>query len=369
MSILLLLIIIIILCATTYIGGVDEKVTRIVDLTALLNNPAQYDGWVIVKIMEGHVTLRPQRHHYESYPFLADQLNVADLIKLTHVVRDMEIPRIDHLMFMDAWISDVRYFPLKLIDYFQEQCRANCKRWRYKDNGHDHYQKNLPQYLANIKQKGLQPSYDTIMTEFLHSYTLCSEFPLHIVTTVITWLVNQCPLNHSCSRPRMLDMSAGRGSRMLGAMIMNVDYVGVDPDPCVHHHYDTMREFYSAVLGYKGQAIVHKDCFEKLPQSFLDEHAESFDFMFSSPPYFDQEIFSTNDTQSVHQYAQLDTWLEKFMLKPGGILAINIDNPRHSNVDFVNPIIALPMSRMRYMGALGIIRGPITFSIWCWRKI
>ena len=73
------------------------------------------------------------------------------------------------------------------------------------------------------------------------------------------------------------------------------------------------------------------------------------DAIFSSPPYFGQEEYSDEPTQSYIQFPTPDAWLNGFMrmtldncayaLKPGGILAINIadvsDYPGNLEDDFV----------------------------------
>ena len=62
--------------------------------------------------------------------------------------------------------------------------------------------------------------------------------------------------------------------------------------------------------------------------------ANSVDFAFSSPPYFDLEVYSDEPTQCYNKFPKLEDWLEGFvrgtirnivhMLKPGKVYAINI---------------------------------------------
>ena len=73
------------------------------------------------------------------------------------------------------------------------------------------------------------------------------------------------------------------------------------------------------------------------------------DAIFRSPPYFGQEEYSEEPTQSYIQFPTPDAWLNGFMrrtldncayaLKPGGIMAINIaavsDYPGNLEDDFV----------------------------------
>ena len=78
---------------------------------------------------------------------------------------------------------------------------------------------------------------------------------------------------------------------------------------------------------------------------------ESLDLCFTSPPYFNTEKYSDEDTQSYIRYQDIDSWNKNFLhkalgkmiptLKEGGILAINIAdvyNPKSkNNKRFISP--------------------------------
>jgi len=78
------------------------------------------------------------------------------------------------------------------------------------------------------------------------------------------------------------------------------------------------------------------------------------DFVFTSPPYFDIERYSEEDTQSWKRYPTTDKWLEGFLfpmlskswgcLAEGGRIAINIADKKGED-------ICTPM--LRYMESLG----------------
>ena len=64
----------------------------------------------------------------------------------------------------------------------------------------------------------------------------------------------------------------------------------------------------------------------------------SIDLCFTSPPYFDWEKYSEEETQSYKKYPEAKDWLDGFLwntmdrchygLKSGGILAMNVANTR-----------------------------------------
>ena len=99
------------------------------------------------------------------------------------------------------------------------------------------------------------------------------------------------------------------------------------------------------------------------------EYENFFDTIFTSPPYFNTERYSFDDTQSWIRYKKFDDWntgffhttLEKIIptLKKGGILAINIADvfsaPDKGYVDIVNSMNDFLQSRgLIYKGCIGM---------------
>lgn len=136
------------------------------------------------------------------------------------------------------------------------------------------------------------------------------------------------------------DYSIGWGSRMLGALSSdkNFTYIGVDPDGVMFANACALRDRIERVLGKVGAARLHRVGSEK-----FTEHEgfkpESVDFAFSSPPYFDLEVYSQDPGQSVQRFPDYDDWLNFYVrgtlrgcreiLKPRGLLGINVaDNKK-----------------------------------------
>lgn len=125
------------------------------------------------------------------------------------------------------------------------------------------------------------------------------------------------------------DMSCGYGGRLLGAMIsLNVKtYIGTDPAE------DTMRGLLKMAMDF---AIASNTFVELRMQgseiTFLEP--ESIDFAFTSPPYFDTEKYSTEDTQSYMKFGTVEKWNEGFLrstirnayvaLKKGKYMVLNV---------------------------------------------
>lgn len=127
------------------------------------------------------------------------------------------------------------------------------------------------------------------------------------------------------------DYCCGFGGRLLGALSSknNYKYVGTDPNTETMYNLHRLGEYIEMVTGRKDSYELHCCGSEdfKGPEN-------SVDFAFSSPPYFDLEVYSDEPTQCFNKYPILEDWLEGYvrgtikniyrMLKPGCCYAVNI---------------------------------------------
>lgn len=125
--------------------------------------------------------------------------------------------------------------------------------------------------------------------------------------------------------------NCGFGGRMLGALSSqkNFKYVGTDPNTETMYHLHQLAEYIEQVTGREDSYELHccgSEDFRGKPNSI--------DFAFSSPPYFDLEVYSDEPTQCYNKFPKLEEWLEgyvrqtikniAYMLKPGRCYAVNI---------------------------------------------
>lgn len=129
-------------------------------------------------------------------------------------------------------------------------------------------------------------------------------------------------IKYSQENDTVYDYSVGWGGRMLGAASCNRKYIGVDP--WTTDEVQKMAEYFDL----KNITLIN-DISENIR---LNEN--SIDLSFSSPPYFDQEVYSLDKSQSYNNgtdYFYNIYWkntLEniKYMLKPGKWFGLNITN-------------------------------------------
>jgi hypothetical protein len=146
----------------------------------------------------------------------------------------------------------------------------------------------------------------------------------------------------------VLDFSAGWGDRLVGFLASRAEsYIGIDPNTQLHEPY---RGIHTTYAPHK------KTRFICSPAEEVDYSTLEYDFVFTSPPYFDLEIYSSEGTQSINKFPSEEGWREGFLfetlsrvyqgLKQGGRIAINIcDNPRYE--------FSITSDLVTFLGGLG----------------
>lgn len=164
-------------------------------------------------------------------------------------------------------------------------------------------------------------SYDCIRGEFreVHEkYKYCFVVPSHML---VLKRKGEIYVTGNC----------GFGGRLLGALSSKNNYRYVGTDPCTEtmYHLHQLGEYIEQVTGREDSYELH--CCGS--EEFIGPE-KSIDFAFSSPPYFNLEVYSDEPTQCFNKFPELDEWLEgyvratikniKHMLKPGKFYAVNI---------------------------------------------
>ena len=213
-----------------------------------------------------------------------------------------------------------------LSDLFNDDCRVLCK---FGNNmaPYDYYQQNkdkLINYLKNKKQE-------------INNYNLREA--------IYENLPMECSIHHPalikqfikmCKAKKILDVSAGWGDRLLGAIASNIDlYVATDPNPCVHKGYKKMVEL---LLPYSINPKCMIDIIESPFETANLDKYNDYDLVYTSPPYFDYEKYSNKSGQSHLSFTTEDSWYKNFLqvsinkcidkLRNGGYLILYISQEK-----------------------------------------
>jgi 16S rRNA G966 N2-methylase RsmD len=128
-----------------------------------------------------------------------------------------------------------------------------------------------------------------------------NEFPPHIARD----LYLQYGLDKNS---KILDPCSGWGGRMIGASIVTDNYTGFEPNTKTYEGLINLSKF---IKSMNNSFDANINC---LPFEDSKLNNESFDFAFTSPPYFDTEEYSNEETNSLIRYNTFEKWCEYFYL-------------------------------------------------------
>ena len=105
------------------------------------------------------------------------------------------------------------------------------------------------------------------------------------------------------------DMSCGWGGRLLGFLAASntKHYIGTEPSSKT---YDGLQKMVKDFSYFEKQVDIYK-----LGSEEYKPKKESLDLCFTSPPYFDTEKYSDEDTQSYKKFPTEDGWVNGFLRK------------------------------------------------------
>lgn len=135
----------------------------------------------------------------------------------------------------------------------------------------------------------------------------------------------------------VLDTSTGFGGRLIGYAASKCSrYVGIDPNVPTHEGNLRMTK----TLSIEGVELINLPAEDVDPLPLRD----SFDFSFTSPPYFSKEQYSDDATQSWQRYKTGDAWRDHFLqamlalqyvaLRPGAHNVVNIADVKIGSTTF-----------------------------------
>ena len=126
----------------------------------------------------------------------------------------------------------------------------------------------------------------------------------------------------------VLDFTMGWGGRMLGAMALDIDYIGIDTNTNLKEGYEKIQE-----------DIPHKSKINLLWKSCLEvDYSElEYDLILTSPPYVNMELY-----ENMNPFESDDIFYNEFLIptmdksykymKDGGKMCINISPKMYKNL-------------------------------------
>lgn len=269
-------------------------------------------------------------------------------------------------------VSDMAYDKVdKLVDYFSEEARMQAYRQNC-SSPYNFYQNNYQQIV--VKAEELQ-RVDTEKLPFRHwlresVYHLtpeCTTFKISVTKAIFKYFKSE----------RVLDPSAGWGDRILGAASANVQiYNGIDPNPSLRQAYDEMISF----IRSHGQDV--GDLYSVVTEDFLQVNLgnNQYDMVFTSPPFFDYEVYSSDPRQSINGRTTVESWTRDFLLPYvtrawhsliiNGIFALYISDVRSGKYVYNMWKHITHILQGNFLGIIAVTQENLShgFPIWVWRK-
>lgn len=114
-----------------------------------------------------------------------------------------------------------------------------------------------------------------------------------------------CPANGV-----IYDYSMGFGGRMLGALSskQNFTYIGTDPNSETYYWLKNLGSYIEKETKRTNSYKIFN-----LPSEQLCLDDNSVDLAFSSPPFYNKEIYTLEENQSIMKYPKYEDWLEKYV--------------------------------------------------------
>jgi 16S rRNA G966 N2-methylase RsmD len=256
----------------------------------------------------------------------------------------------------------------KLVDYFSEIARMKAKR-KGKPSPIEFYE---TQYDTVFRKAQNLAASDTSGLPFRHwlreaVYTMvpeCTTFKISVTKAIFEFFGSKV----------VLDPSGGWGDRLLGAAAAGVPvYHAVEPNPNLVQPYKEMIEFVKAHNPNLQYAVIH--------ENFLNVqiNPETYDTVFTSPPFFDYEEYVEDPKQSIYGRPTLQNWIQNFFhpylrkawnaLASGGYFILYISDTRDKYTWNMYNFISNQLQG-QFLGVIAVTPETQThaYPLWVWRK-
>lgn len=169
-----------------------------------------------------------------------------------------------------------------------------------------------------------------------------------------------------------LDISSGWGDRLLAACRLDMEYDGYDPNTAMQERYQAMIDDF----GTPGKQTVTCAPFEKAQLK-----DKMYDVVLTSPPFYDVELYSEEDTQSNVAYPGFNNWMNSFLfvailkawnkIKPDGYFVLHLgDTKTITMAEPANCYIQQFCPGSQFVRCLHLISmSGYGRPVWIWKKI
>ena len=200
-----------------------------------------------------------------------------------------------------------------IVDYYTEESRLKCA---LKDKKSAHELATKGDLLSYTLQKLLSKHPDGKITyeayrDEIYNYPgiyICSGESVLFYKGLLQVLLNTGSNISNLSKLNIMDGASGYGQRLMLAILLRANYIGIDPNT---ETIDGCKKMVAEIGTHHKQ---HPYA-EGLPEStaITQTPNNSQDLIFFSPPSFDEEIYGDHEGQSILSFRTFQTWLDGFL--------------------------------------------------------
>jgi len=336
------------------IGGKDYpvyrptiRITKDTPLTATEIKPSNLKKQIALKqVIRGDANLPP---------FEGGAISKSEKIKLTKEIKSISEEEAKE-SYLD--LADEKTIPPststkgnKFVDYFtfNERLETTGNKglsfWDFWENKSEYMKKTYVKNILNYyKKQGTNANSNPVKN-------LYKIFKLYFGSVGIFKPVIAMSIYHRFKPTSILDFTMGWGGRLVGAAALDIPkYIGIDLNKNLEKPYREMEKTLKELGTSTDIKLIFQDAL-KVDYSKLD-----YDMVFTSPPYYNKEIYSGTDKMTEEE------WNEKFYrpifaktwkyLKNGGHYILNVPIAVYDNVlvDLLGKAdIFIPMNTKRAM--------------------
>ena len=190
-----------------------------------------------------------------------------------------------------------------IVDMVQERARLVARR-QDQDKSPMEQWHGSAQFVEQVLRGAMKRFHgrldpESMREELFHAVRECTQFKPTLVKGVI---------EHFGART-MLDFSAGWGDRLAGAIGADVErYTAFDPNKTLIPGHAALIDRFVAPEKRSRFSITY------VPFEQAVVEPDAYDLVFTSPPFFDFEVYTDLPGQSVQTYSTFETWLVHFLL-------------------------------------------------------
>ncbi len=188
------------------------------------------------------------------------------------------------------------------------------------------YRENFARFLIEVQKKcTTQNNYYKYIGLGSAGYQYVNEFQPYLARNIYK--------KYCKDGDKILNPCAGWGGRLIGlasCMFNNIEYVETDPSKETFKGLTELKDFLKLGDNFKQYNLPFEDL--KLKENY-------FDFVFTSPPYFDTEKYSEDEEQSYIKNSNYEEWRDNFLyvmidkilfsMKKGATCMLNVGNKRY----------------------------------------